>query len=72
MVRGYTRHSSRSRSGAALAALLLCLGPGSASADRAAVQTHKPKMNVAPRGGIMVLKAKVAIELADELAESPT
>ena len=29
-------------------------------------------MKVAPLGGVMVLKAKVAIELADELAESPT
>ena len=37
-----------------------------------ATQTHKPKMKVAPLGGIMVLKAKVAIELADELAVSPT
>ena len=37
-----------------------------------ATQTHEPKMKVAPLGGIMVLKAKVAIELADELAESPT
>ena len=37
-----------------------------------ATQTHEPKMKVAPRGGIMMLKAKVAIEIADELAESPT
>ena len=37
-----------------------------------ATQTHEPKMKGAPLGGIMVLKAKVAIELADELAESPT
>ena len=37
-----------------------------------ATQTHEPKMKVAPLGGVMVLKAKVAIELADELAESPT
>ena len=29
-------------------------------------------MKVAPLGGVMVLKAKVAIELADELTESPT
>jgi hypothetical protein len=29
-------------------------------------------MKVAPLGGVMVLKAKVAIELADELAKSPT
>ena len=36
-----------------------------------ATQTHEPKMKVAPLGGVMVLKAKVAIELADELAESP-
>ena len=35
------------------------------------MQTHEPKMKVAPLGGVMVLKAKVAIELADELAESP-
>ena len=35
-------------------------------------QTHEPKMKVAPLGGVMVLKAKVAIELADELAESTT
>ena len=35
-------------------------------------QTHEPKMKVAPLGGVMVLKAKVTIELADELAESPT
>ena len=35
-------------------------------------QTHKPKMKVAPLGGAMVLKAKVAIELVDGLAESPT
>ena len=35
-------------------------------------QSHEPKMKVVPRGGVMVLKAKVAIELADELAESPT
>ena len=32
----------------------------------------RAEMKVAPRGGIMVLKAKVALELADELAESPT
>ena len=32
-----------------------------------ATQTHKPKMKVTPLGGVMVLKAKVAIELADEL-----
>ena len=32
-----------------------------------AMQTHKPKMKT-PLGGVMVLKAKVAIELA----ESPT
>ena len=31
----------------------------------------RAEMKVAPRGGIMLLKAKVAIELADELAESP-
>ena len=37
-----------------------------------ATQTHEPKMKVAPLGGVMVLKAKVAIELADELADSPT
>ena len=37
-----------------------------------ATQTHKPKMKVAYLGGVVVLKAKVAIELADELAESPT
>ena len=37
-----------------------------------AMQTHEPKMKVTPLGGVMVLKAKVAIELADELAESPT
>ena len=37
-----------------------------------ATQTHEPKTKVAPCGGAMVLKAKVAIELADELAESPT
>ena len=29
-------------------------------------------MKVVPLGGVMVLKAKVAIELTDELAESPT
>ena len=34
--------------------------------------SHEPKMKVAPLGGVMVLKAKVAIELADEVAESPT
>ena len=33
-----------------------------------ATQTHEPKMKVAPLGGVMVLKAKLAIELADELA----
>jgi len=33
-----------------------------------ATQTHEPKMKVAPLGGVMVLKAKVAIELV----ESPT
>ena len=33
-----------------------------------AMQTHKPKMKVALLGGVMVLKAKVVIELA----ESPT
>ena len=33
-----------------------------------AMQTHEPKMKMAPLGGVMVLKAKVAIELA----ESPT
>ena len=32
----------------------------------------RAEMKVAPRGGIMLLKAKVAIELADELTESPT
>ena len=37
-----------------------------------ATQTHEPKMKVVPLGGVMVLKAKVAIELTDELAESPT
>ena len=37
-----------------------------------ATQTHEPKMKVAPLGGVMVLKEKVAIDLADELAESPT
>ena len=37
-----------------------------------AMQTHEPKMKVAPLEGVMVLKAKVVIELADELAESPT
>ena len=37
-----------------------------------ATQTHEPKMKVAPRGGVMVLEAKMAIELADELTESPT
>ena len=37
-----------------------------------ATQTHEPKMKVAPLGGVMVLKVKVAIELPDELAESPT
>ena len=37
-----------------------------------AMQTHEPKMKVAPRGGVMVLRAKVAIELADELVEFPT
>ena len=33
-----------------------------------ATQTHEPKMKVAPRGGVMVVRAKMAIELA----ESPT
>ena len=37
-----------------------------------ATQTHEPKMKVAPLGGVVVLKAKVSIDLADELAESPT
>ena len=37
-----------------------------------ATQTHEPKMKVVPLGGVMVLKVKVAIELTDELAESPT
>ena len=37
-----------------------------------ATQTHESKMKVTPLGGVMVLKAKVAIELADELAEFPT
>ena len=36
-----------------------------------ATQTHEPKMKVAPLGGVVVLKAKVAIELADKLAEAP-
>ena len=40
--------------------------------NQLAMQTHEPKVKVAPRGGVMVLKAKVAIELADELAKSPT
>ena len=40
--------------------------------DPLATQTHKLKMMVVPRGGVMVLKAKVAIELADDLAKSPT
>ena len=40
--------------------------------EPSATQTHEPKTKVAPWGGTMVLKAKVAIELADELAESPT
>ena len=40
--------------------------------EPSATQTHEPKMKVEPLGGVMVLKAKVAIELADELAESPT
>ena len=39
--------------------------------DPLATQTHEPKMKVAPRGGVMVLKAKVTIELADEFAEPP-
>ena len=39
--------------------------------DPLATQTHEPKMKVAPRGGVMVPKAKVAIELAGELADSP-
>ena len=30
-------------------------------------QTHEPKMKVEPLGGVVVLKAKVAIELANEL-----
>ena len=38
--------------------------------DPLAMQTHELKMKVAPRGGVMVLKAKVTIELADELTES--
>ena len=37
-----------------------------------ATQTHELKMKVAPLGGVVVLKAKVAIELTDELAESST
>ena len=37
-----------------------------------AMQTHEPKMKMAPLRGVMVLKANVAIELVDELAESPT
>ena len=37
-----------------------------------AMQTHEPKMKVAPLGGVVVLKEKVAIELTDELAESST
>ena len=36
-----------------------------------ATQTHEPKIKVAPLGGVMVLKANMAIELANELAESP-
>ena len=40
--------------------------------DPLGTQTHEPKMKVAPRGGVMVLKAKVTIELADEFAEPPT
>ena len=39
--------------------------------EPSATQTHEPKMKVAPLGGVMVLKAKVAIELADKLAEAP-
>ena len=35
-------------------------------------QTHEPKTKVEPWGGAMVLNVKVAIELADELADSPT
>jgi len=35
-------------------------------------QTHESKTKVAPWGGAMVLNVKVAIELADELTESPT
>jgi hypothetical protein len=30
-----------------------------------ATQTHEPKMKVAPRGGVMVVRTKVAIELAE-------
>ena len=37
-----------------------------------ATQPQEPKMKVVPLGGVLVLKAKVAIEVADELAESPT
>ena len=36
--------------------------------EPSAMQTHEPKMKVAPLGGVMVLKAKVVIELT----ESPT
>ena len=34
-----------------------------------ATQTHEPKTKMAPWGSAMVLEAKVAIELADELAD---
>ena len=36
-----------------------------------ATQTHEPKTKVPPPQGAMVLKSKVAIELVNELAESP-
>ena len=36
-----------------------------------ATQTHEPKMKVTPLGGVMVLKAKVAIELAEPLPGAP-
>ena len=40
--------------------------------EQLATQTHEPKIKVTPLGGVMVLKAKVAIVLADELIDSPT
>jgi hypothetical protein len=68
MVRGYSSGSSLSRFGGALAALLLCLGPGTAAADRAPGQTHKPPVAPEGVGGAISVQYATAAELINCIA----